>query len=80
MAILILGTTIGVFTAWKAEKIGGIITLCFGIAHSSFALYASGHNHAFAMLISGGPFIFTGILFLVADTRSTRGSFAGNRS
>jgi amino acid transporter len=69
MAILVVGTTIGVLLAWKFEKVGGYITLLFGIAHSTFALFASGHNHAFAMLISGGPFIFTGILFLITDNR-----------
>jgi len=69
MAILVVGTTIGVLLAWKFEKVGGFITLLFGIAHSTFALFASGHNHVFAMLISGGPFILTGILFLIANTR-----------
>jgi hypothetical protein len=72
MAILVVGTTIGVLLAWKYEKIGGLITLLFGIAHSIFALFASGHNHAFAMLISGGPYISTGILFLLAYTRSLK--------
>jgi hypothetical protein len=72
MAILVVGTTIGVLLAWKLERIGGIITLLFGIAHSIFALFASGHNHAFAMLISGGPFIVIGILFLIVSARSTR--------
>jgi hypothetical protein len=69
MAILVVGTTIGVLLAWKHEKVGGFITLLFGIAHSIFALFASGHNHAFAMLISGGPFTLTGILFLIANNR-----------
>lgn len=69
MAILVVGTTVGVVLAWKFEKIGGFITLLFGIAHSIFALFASGHNHGFAMLISGGPFIITGILFLISNNR-----------
>lgn len=72
MAILVIGTTIGVLLAWKFERVGGFITLLFGIAHSIFALLAAGHNHAFAMLISGGPYIVTGILFLLADTRSRK--------
>jgi hypothetical protein len=72
MAILVLGTTIGILVAWKIERIGGLITLLFGIAHSIFALFASGHNHVLAMLISGGPFIVVGILFLATSARSTR--------
>lgn len=72
MAILVVGTTVGVLLAWKFERMGGLITLLFGIAHSVFALFAAGHNHAFAMSISGGPYILTGILFLLAYTRSQK--------
>ena len=72
MLILIVGTTIGVLVAWRSERIGGFITLLFGITHSIFALIASGHNHLFAMLISGGPFILIGILFLIADAHSKK--------
>lgn len=78
MTILVVGTTIGILLAWKLERIGGIITLLFGIAHSIFALFASGHNHAFAMLISGGPFIVIGILFVIVSARSTRVSISQN--
>jgi succinate dehydrogenase hydrophobic anchor subunit len=72
MAVLVAGTTIGVFISWTNERTGGIITLLFGIAHSTFALIASGHNHALAMLVSGGPFILVGILFLITDSRSKK--------
>jgi len=70
MAVLVAGTTIGVLLSWANERTGGMITLLFGIAHSTFALIASGHNHVFAMLISGGPFILVGTLFLLAEKRS----------
>lgn len=36
-----------------------------GIAHSTFAFFAAGHNKALAVVISGGPFLLAGILFLV---------------
>ena len=70
MAVLVAGTTIGVLVSWVQERTGGIITLLFGIAHSIFALIASGHNHLFAMLVSGGPFILVGTLFLITEKRS----------
>ena len=50
--------------AWWREWIGGVVLVICAIAHSTFACFAAGHNHAFAMLISGGPYLLTGILFL----------------
>jgi len=32
-----------------------------------FVLATTGHNHWLAALVSGGPFIFTGAMFLVAE-------------
>jgi hypothetical protein len=71
MAVFIMGSAIGVFVSWINERIGGVITLLFGIAHSTFALIEAGHNQGLAMLISGGPFILAGLLFLRAHSRST---------
>ncbi len=62
--VLIIASTLGVITAWWREWIGGVVLVVCAIAHSTFACFAAGHNHAFAMLISGGPYLLTGILFL----------------
>jgi hypothetical protein len=40
------------------------------VARALFAYLASGHNRAFAMLISGGPFLLVGVLFLLYWARS----------
>jgi hypothetical protein len=72
IAIMVAGTTIGVLTSWINERRGGVITLLFGIAFCTFALISSGHNHALAMLTSGGPFILVGFLFLITDSRSKK--------
>lgn len=72
MVVLVAGTTLGLTLSWINEKTGGIITLLFGLAHSTYALVEAGHNQGLAMLISGGPFILVGILFLIAFRRSSK--------
>jgi uncharacterized membrane protein YGL010W len=72
MAVLVAGTTVGVALSWINEKTGGIITLLFGLAHSAYALIEAGHNQGLAMLVSGGPFILVGMLFLLAYKRSSK--------
>lgn len=72
IAIMVTGNTIGVITSWVNERRGGLITLLFGIAFSTFALFSAGHNHALAMLTSGGPFILVGTLLLIAHSRSVK--------
>ena len=37
-----------------------------GSAFSVFALATAGHNHWLAALVSGGPFIFAGAMFVLA--------------
>jgi len=72
MAGLIAASVLGVLIAWWGEGLGGIILLFVAIAHSTFAYIASGHNKGFAMLISGGPWLLVGVLFLTSWRRSTR--------
>ncbi len=62
--VLIVASTLGFITAWWREWIGGVVLVICAIAHSTFACFAAGHNHAFAMIISGGPYLLIGILFL----------------
>jgi len=62
--VLIIASTLGFVTAWWREWVGGVVLVTCAIAHSTFACFAAGHNHAFAMLISGGPYLVIGILFL----------------
>ena len=72
MATLMVISALAVAVSWWREGLGGALVLAAGIAHSTFALIASGHNHAFAMPISGGPFVLTGLLLLLAWRRRRR--------
>ena len=53
MTGLMVASTAGVLIAWWRARIGGIFLLVIAVAHSTFALIASGHNRGFAVLISG---------------------------
>ena len=72
IAVMVIGNTAGVILSWTEERRGGIITLLFGIAFCIFALISAGRNHLLAMLVSGGPFIVVGILFLITNSRSKK--------
>ena len=72
MAVLITSTVVGVAVAWWRERIGGTMLLVCAVAHSTFAYFAAGHNKGFAMLISGGPWLVVGLLFLASWRRSRR--------
>jgi hypothetical protein len=74
MVGLILCSTAAFIVAWWREEIGGVLLLIVGAAHSTFALFSAGHNIGLAMLISGGPFLLVGVLFLIGWNRSRRNS------
>ena len=70
MSVLVIASIIGVLVAWWREGLGGAILVIIGVAHSTFACFAAGHNILLAMLISGGPFLLVGGLFLASWRRS----------
>ena len=72
MLVLILASTAAFIIAWSHERLGGILLLVVGLAHSIFAYFAAGRNKAFAILISGVPFLLLGALFLGNWSRSRR--------
>jgi hypothetical protein len=72
MAGLVTTSALGVLIAWWREGIGGIILVICAAAHSTFAYVVAGHNKALAMLISGGPFLLIGSLFLAVWWRSRK--------
>jgi hypothetical protein len=71
MAGLITTSVLGVLIAWWREGIGGTILVACAVAHSAFACVASGHNRGLAMLISGGPLLLAGVLFLASWRRAS---------
>jgi hypothetical protein len=72
MLVLILASTVAFLVAWSHERPGGIMLLVVGLAHSIFAYFAAGRNKAFAIMISGVPFLVLGALFLGNWSRSRR--------
>ncbi|MCK4472968.1 MAG: hypothetical protein KAW49_14395 [Anaerolineae bacterium] len=70
MAGLVTTSALGVLIAWWREGIGGTILVICAAAHSTFAYVVAGHNKALAMLVSGGPFLLIGSLFLAVWWRS----------
>jgi hypothetical protein len=76
LGVLIIDAAVSVAVAWRWELIGGAAVVASGVAHSVFAVVASGRRHGLAVLISGVPFLISGGLFLWSWWRS-RGSSAG---
>jgi hypothetical protein len=65
LAGLVVASAIGVAAGWWRPALGGAILVAVAVAQAVFAYLASGHSRAFAMLISGGPFLLAGALFLL---------------
>ncbi len=65
-ALANIGSVIG---ALRYARIGGASLVVAGSLFSLFAIITAGRNHWLAALVSGGPFVLSGILFLVADRR-----------
>ncbi len=69
---LVIFATLGVLIAWRREGSGGMMVLIGAMAFGTFAYVTAGHNKVWAMLITGGPFLVAGILFLACWWRSER--------
>jgi len=66
MVGLLVGCIICTVLAWWREDLGGILLVVCAMALSMFAYLAAGNNRPMAALVSGGPFLLSGILFLMA--------------
>lgn len=69
---LVIIAVLGVIIAWWREGLGGTVVVIGAIALSIFAYVTARFNKIWAMLISGGPFLVAGILFLASWQRSKR--------
>ncbi len=72
LVALIFFAVIGVAIGFTREDIGGVIALLAGVALGVFAVITAGRNHWLAVLVSGGPFILTGVLFLLSAHRNAQ--------
>ncbi len=64
-----IGSTI---FAWRDAYRGGIALLVIGTLLSLFALVTAGQNHIMAILVSGAPFLLSGLLFVLSAFRARR--------
>ena len=70
MAGFLVGCIICTVLAWWREDLGGILLVVCAMALSTFAYLAAGRLRPMAALVSGGPFLLSVILFLMAARRS----------
>lgn len=77
ITVLVAASALGVFIGWWKEAIGGVILVTVAMTFSAFAWVTAGHNKGFAMLISGGPFLVAGTLFLVSWWRTGKQAATG---
>lgn len=69
IVVLVVLNVASVAIAFGRERLGGTFLVVAGSAFSFYALASAGHNHVLAMLVSGGPFLASGLLFLGASRR-----------
>jgi hypothetical protein len=72
MVLLISVLTLAVLLAWRREKLGGALLVVGAVAFGLFAYVTAGRNKGYAMLVSGGPFLLSGALFLAAWRRAAQ--------
>ncbi len=66
LVVLNVSSALGVLLAWRQEGRGGLFLTACGVAGCIFGAVAAGHNKIVAMLITGGPFVVAGLLFIAA--------------
>jgi len=66
LGVLILVAVLGVVMVWWRERQGATILVADGLALGVFALLTAGRNRGLAVLVSGAPFIFAGLLLLAS--------------
>ena len=70
LAGLIVAVVVGVAIAWRWERIGGTIVVIGAIALGTFSYVTAGFNKVWVMLITGGPLLVAGILFMICGRRT----------
>ncbi len=65
--ILICINFASVVLALWSERIGGVLLVVSSIVLCAFAFFVSGQNRIVAMLVSGFPFLLSGVLFLIYE-------------
>ncbi len=67
--MVLVVANIGAFiTALRHQRPGGMLLMATGALFSVFAIATAGRNQWLAALVSGGPFILSGALFVMSET------------
>jgi hypothetical protein len=62
LTVLIVAGIGATIQAWRDAFAGSFALMGVGAAFMIFAWFSAGHNKGFAMIISGGPFLLSGLL------------------
>lgn len=63
---LVTANVAAVVVAFVRERIGSRLLAITGLALAAFAVVSAGRHHLFAAAVSGGPFLVSGILLMLA--------------
>jgi hypothetical protein len=72
LAGLAAASLLCVIIAWRRERIGGVVMILWGLMFTAFAYLTSRPQQALSMLVSGVPFLISGLLFLTSWWLSCR--------
>lgn len=67
LAVLVVINVVAFIAAIRYERPAAIVCVLTGLAFCAFAIAIAGHNHWLAAAVSGGPFVFAGAMFLLAE-------------
>jgi hypothetical protein len=66
VGVLAVANIVAVAIAWRRPALGGRLLLVSGALFCVFAFVTAGRNEWLAVAVSGGPFVLSGTLFVVA--------------
>jgi hypothetical protein len=67
VSVLAIANIVAVAIAWRHPVLGGRLLLVTGALFCMFASVTAGRNEWLAVAVSGGPFLLSGTLFVVAS-------------
>lgn len=70
LLLLLVLSIVGVLVAWRWEAFGGLLTIVAAIGLGVFVYTQAGRNQLVATAIYSGPFLLSGILFVVCSRKA----------
>jgi hypothetical protein len=69
---IVVASLLSVIIAWRREGIGGLVMILWGVIFTAIAYLTSRPQQVLSMLVSGVPFLISGLLFLTSWWLSRR--------